>query len=195
MRFFYDTEFLEDGITIELISIGIVAEDGEEYYAVNADLDRDRIVKDPWMLNNVWRHLPVSGLRTGLVTVGDHFESRVKQAGFLDRTATVVRPKWVIANEVRDFLLDHGTGRREDTELWADYGAYDHVALAQLWGRMISLPNHVPMWTHDLQQLIAAHPDAPRPDRAAAEAHHALADARHVRATWQALARAGGTPL
>lgn len=28
MRFFYDCEFLEDGRTIELISIGIVCEDG-----------------------------------------------------------------------------------------------------------------------------------------------------------------------
>src|SRR4051812_11038169 len=34
MKYFYDTEFLEDGQTIELISIGIVAEDGREYYAV-----------------------------------------------------------------------------------------------------------------------------------------------------------------
>lgn len=31
MRYFYDTEFIEDGHTIELISIGVVAEDGREY--------------------------------------------------------------------------------------------------------------------------------------------------------------------
>lgn len=29
MKFFYDTEFLEDGSTVELISIGIVAGDDE----------------------------------------------------------------------------------------------------------------------------------------------------------------------
>ena len=39
MRYFYDTEFLEDGETIDLISIGIVAEDGREYYAVNLNAD------------------------------------------------------------------------------------------------------------------------------------------------------------
>ena len=33
MKYFYDTEFLEDGHTFDLISIGIVAEDGREYYA------------------------------------------------------------------------------------------------------------------------------------------------------------------
>lgn len=38
----YDTEFLEDGSTIELISIGIVCEDGREYYAVNSDMDEKR---------------------------------------------------------------------------------------------------------------------------------------------------------
>ena len=39
MRFFYDTEFIEDGDTIELISIGIVGDDGREYYAVSTDFD------------------------------------------------------------------------------------------------------------------------------------------------------------
>lgn len=33
MKYFLDTEFHEDGKTIDLISIGIVAEDGREYYA------------------------------------------------------------------------------------------------------------------------------------------------------------------
>jgi hypothetical protein len=28
MKYYYDTEFIEDGRTIDLISIGIVAEDG-----------------------------------------------------------------------------------------------------------------------------------------------------------------------
>lgn len=43
MKFFYDTEFIEDGKTIDLISIGIVAEDGLEYYAVNLDAPWKRI--------------------------------------------------------------------------------------------------------------------------------------------------------
>ena len=30
MRYFYDTEFIDDGRTIELISIGIAAEDGRD---------------------------------------------------------------------------------------------------------------------------------------------------------------------
>lgn len=38
MRYYLDTEFIERGYSrVELISIGIVAQDGREYYAVAAD--------------------------------------------------------------------------------------------------------------------------------------------------------------
>lgn len=56
MRYFYDTEFIEDGKTIELISIGIVAEDGREYYAVSTDFDASRA--NPWVRENVLEKLP-----------------------------------------------------------------------------------------------------------------------------------------
>lgn len=56
MKIFFDTEFLEDGRTIELISIGLVREDGATYYA-----ETTRAVElassDPWLVNNVLPHL------------------------------------------------------------------------------------------------------------------------------------------
>lgn len=56
MRYFIDTEFLEDGVTIDLISIGIVAEDGREYYAQSAEfLERHR--STPWLDTHVIPHL------------------------------------------------------------------------------------------------------------------------------------------
>ncbi|MGP9727910.1 3'-5' exoribonuclease domain-containing protein [Glutamicibacter sp. AOP3-A1-12] len=58
MRYFYDTEFLEDGETIDLISIGIVAEDGREYYAVNRDMPGRAIELSPWLMENVFPQLP-----------------------------------------------------------------------------------------------------------------------------------------
>lgn len=39
MRYFLDTEFIERPCTISLISIGIVAEDGREYYAISSEYD------------------------------------------------------------------------------------------------------------------------------------------------------------
>ena len=170
----YDTEFLEDGKTIELISIGIVSNDGREYYAVNSDMDVDRIRKDSWLLENVWKHLPLRGYRSHLVTVGCGNEIRTKDAGILDTKDVRVKPKWVIANEVRDFLLA-GSG---EPELFAYYAAYDHVALAQLWGRMINLPEGIPMWTHDLMQYLEQMPEDFQKPPQDGDEHHALADAR-----------------
>lgn len=56
MRYWYDTEFIEDGKTIDLISIGIVAEDGREYYAQSAEfLEHGK--PTPWIEENVIPHL------------------------------------------------------------------------------------------------------------------------------------------
>ncbi len=55
IKYFIDTEFIEDGITIELISIGIVAEDGREYYAQDKGCDLSRASQ--WVKDNVIAHL------------------------------------------------------------------------------------------------------------------------------------------
>lgn len=55
MRFWFDTEFIEDGRTIDLISIGVVAEDGRTYYAENDECDLSRA--SDWVKLNVLPHL------------------------------------------------------------------------------------------------------------------------------------------
>lgn len=55
MRYWFDTEFIEDGKTIDLISIGIVAEDGREFYVENLDCDFNRAC--PWVKEHVFPHL------------------------------------------------------------------------------------------------------------------------------------------
>lgn len=55
MRIYLDTEFIEDGHTIDLVSIGLVREDGAEYYAESLDADHDRA--SDWVKDNVLRHL------------------------------------------------------------------------------------------------------------------------------------------
>lgn len=64
MRIFFDTEFLEDGRTIDLLSIGMVREDGATYYAINADFNVARTT--PWLRENV---LPVINLSPRVVKV------------------------------------------------------------------------------------------------------------------------------
>lgn len=56
-RYFYDTEFLEDGRTIELVSLGIVDESGQrEYYAVSTEFDAAGA--GSWVRRNVLDKLP-----------------------------------------------------------------------------------------------------------------------------------------
>ncbi len=127
MRFWYDTEFLEDGRTIELVSIGVVAEDGREYYAVSSEFDPDRAI--PWVRRNVLDKLPSPADRA-----------------------------WRSRERIRDDLLAFLTEPGEPIELWAWYAAYDHVALAQLWGAMPGLPLAIPRFTHELAQSGSARP-------------------------------------
>jgi hypothetical protein len=152
---FYDTEFLEDGYRIDLISIGIVAESGEEYYAINADLDVIAIREHSWLSKNVWPSLPKDA------------------EGWLDQDHPDVKLTGEIAIDVRQFI-----GRFPDPQLWAWYGAYDHVALAQMFGRMVDLPVGIPMWTNDLRQECERLGNPRLPEQQAGQ-HNALEDARH----------------
>ncbi|WP_409430567.1 3'-5' exoribonuclease domain-containing protein [Mycobacterium sp. SMC-16] len=192
----YDTEFIEDGHTIDLISIGIVCEDGREYYAVNVDCDFARICNDDWLWANVVPHLPTTKTDWDDPIRGRFGDTR------LDLHAAAVKPKWVIANEVREFIVGgiKPMGQRDGEpfyasedlpQLWAYYGAYDHVALAQLWGRMIDHPNLMPMFTHDLMQLIEPLRGFTMPKQAG-DQHNALADARWNLEVLHAARRHGG---
>jgi hypothetical protein len=176
MRIFYDTEFLEDGRTIELISIGLITEDGREYYAVSARLAargwngwklRRRIRKHKWLMENVVPHLPKPH--------GD-WNLHMPQSWLFNYHDPAVKPRKQIADEVMNFIRAAG----DNVELWADYAAYDHVALAQLWGRMIDLPEGIPMYTNNIQQERARlglnWDDLPQQQNGE---HNALADARH----------------
>lgn len=55
MKIWFDTEFIEDGKTIDLISIGIVREDTRAYYAESNDCDLSKA--SPWVKYNVLPHL------------------------------------------------------------------------------------------------------------------------------------------
>ena len=155
MRYFYDTEFIEDGTTIDLVSIGVVDEQGREFYAVSTEFNPDKA--GPWVRENVLDKLPSPADRA-----------------WRDRAA--------IRRDLMAFLTA-GKGR---IELWAWFSAYDHVALGQLWGAMPALPRELPRFTRELRQRWedAGKPTLPPPP---ADAHDALADARHNLVRWRVI--------
>jgi hypothetical protein len=188
MKIYYDTEFLEDGAAIDLISIGMVADDGRELYLVNEAVGEDPlhslICNHEWLMTNVVPHLPMAANR------GEPAYYPPKQWNLFPRTSsftldaesTAVVSRRFIRNAVREFIQ-----ATPDPQLWAWYGAYDHVALCQLFGRMVDLPAGVPMWTNDLKQEAVRLGNPELPEQVGAE-HNALADARHVKAMAEALA-------
>lgn len=70
MRWFMDSEFAEDGKTIELISIALVSEDGaHSYYAVSQDFDYAKC--NEWVRANVLPKLPDRMLWTSRSRIAD----------------------------------------------------------------------------------------------------------------------------
>lgn len=147
MRFWFDTEFIEDGKTIDLISIGVVAEDGRTYYAETNDWIPGKASQ--WVKDNVLVHL---------------------------RGGEAIKPRDVIARELIEFM-------GEEPEIWAYYADYDWVALCQLHGTMMQLPEGWPMYCRDLKQLVDSVGNPKLPKQITAE-HHALADALWTREAW-----------
>jgi hypothetical protein len=149
MRNYLDCEFIDDGRTIELISIAIVAEDGRELYEVSSEFDPKQA--GDFVRENVLPKLPPK----------DTWKTRRQ-----------------IRDAVKAFLLDDGDGSKP--EIWAYFGAYDWVALAQLFGPMVDLPKGMPHFAMDVKQemerLGLEKSQVPRLDDS--EAHDALADAR-----------------
>ncbi len=90
------------------------------------------------------------------------------------------KPRSVIAAELVEFFGD-------DPVWWAWFGAYDHVALCQLWGDMPSLPRAFPRFTMDVRQLWE-HLGRPALPAQPGGLHDALHDARHVKVRYEALA-------
>lgn len=165
VRYTYDCEFLEDGRTIDLISIGIVClDDGRELYAINAEADWHRILEHEWLPTNVVPHLPMN-----------------ESGRWIDLNHPNVMPYEIIARNVLEFFYDDGRGYDEkDRELWAYYAAYDHVALCQLYGPMSQLPGGVPRFTRDIKDWAIRLGSPKLPEQVNTE-HSAIDDAWHNR--------------
>ena len=178
MKVWYDAEFLENGKAIELISIGIVREDGKEYYAVCADLPWRRINNHPWLMQNVVKHLPGKYIPSD----SPANVSGLDEMWIVDRNHPEVKPIEQIRDEIWEFLYEVAETGNE-IELWSWYSAYDHVVLCQLWGPMIRRPDFIPMYTNDIRQEFQRYGNPAVPGHLTQDdmpdAHNALADAKY----------------
>lgn len=171
MRFFYDTEFCEDGRTIDLISIGMVAESGDSYYAISTEFKKRKA--NQWVKDNVLVHLPPR-----------HPEVPPWGSPRIFEESRAWKKRKQIADELRQFVNSFPP----PYEFWGYYADYDHVVLCQLFGTMGDLPKGFPMYTRDIKQLCDDLGNPRLPEQGKGE-HHALADARWNKQAYEFLMR------
>lgn len=165
-KYFIDTEFHEHkrpvkflGITIakvwtiDLISIGIICEDGRSYYAINRDLNLKYAKKNKWLKENVLDKLPPR--RALLPSNGG--SPRIYQESM----------KWLPMEQIKQEVIDFCGGRPDSDEggsfytypfgmpeFYGYYSDYDWVVFCWLFGTMMDLPNGFPMFCIDLKQML-----------------------------------------
>lgn len=191
MRIFVDCEFVDTGRTIEFLSMGLVREDGQELYVISDEHRAMRMaVNHEWLREHVVPFLPVkvvenpapdlSGLSSSTV-IALPPEKYVHAWDEEHPDFVHVHSRKQIAEMVKMFILT-----TPNPQLWAWYGAYDHICLAQLFGSMQDLPAGVPMFTNDIKQEHVRLGSPVMPRQAEGQ-HNALADARHNRAMYRFL--------
>jgi len=175
-RYFLDTEFIEDGKTIELISLGLVDERGCALYLCNSECDLNRA--NDWVKEHVLPQLPS---RPAEVNGMDDFHVHY-------RAGLRVLQGWGPRHEIREALVAF-IGSDRAPEFWGYYADYDWVVLCQLFGTMVDLPEHFPKFCLDLKQLIwqlnIPREDLPHQD----DEHDALGDALWLRRVYRATTR------
>lgn len=192
--YYVDTEFIDDGKTIDLISMGIVCEDGRELYLQSSEFTIDKA--SPWVRENVLMYLelcPYINQPPGsLYSLGTIFgaQSQHKKGQCLDQVYGLRhRCPWRTRTQLkRDLLGFFGfpSSTSEGIELRGWITSYDYVAFAQVFGTMLDVPAGFPHYIADLQMLLDAQgiTDDMLPPQEEGQ-HHALEDARHVKRLWE----------
>jgi len=168
MEIYYDTEFLDTGSSVFLLSIGMVAQDDRTYYAIVNDMYLiKRAAMVPWLRENVLAHFPLAQPIDPKSPWWDE-----SHPDFFN-----VKSRVTIAREVQQFVYDTA-----NPSLWAWFAAYDHLMLSQLYGKMIDMPPGIPQRTNDIAQEAERLGSNVRvPHMPGLEAHNALSDAKEVK--------------
>lgn len=185
MKYFLDTEFIEDGRTIDLISIGMVSEDGRSIYRQNADASF--ALAGDFVARNVFPHLLHFDMgkrdRTCSIRTSDSDMSMKDVHKRCTDPLCPWRSRSTIRTDLLDFIWPVGDAPLRQlaphpTPIFFGYYAdYDWVAFCQLWGRMVDLPPEFPKYCLDIKQMAVDIGDPELPKQDTGE-HHALHDAQ-----------------
>lgn len=139
MRVFFDTEFIDTGSLVHLLSVGLVREDGATYYAEPAETDRS--LAGEWVRKNVLPHMngPIKPRAQIAAELVDFCGERPEFWGYY------VAYDWLLLCQLYGRMLDVPA-------LWPNF-AFDVQALRCLMGGL-SLPKQVNTEHHALNDAI-----------------------------------------
>lgn len=120
----------------QLISIGLVSDDGKEFYAEFIDVDVNQ--QDDWIKQNV------------LVNTAYYGNKDIR--GITDSNNYYIGDKIIIQKYLKEWLLQFG-----DIQLISDVCHYDMVLFIDIFGSAFDLPENVCASCHDINQDIAAY--------------------------------------
>lgn len=133
MNIFFDTEFTGLHKNTTLISIGLIDEQGNTFYAEFIDYDRNQC--DDWIKNNV-----ISNLKF----------KNVEQIHTDENNVEIYGTKESIKIFLRGWLSKY-----DKVQLISDVCHYDMVLFIDLFGTAFDLPQNVNPACHDINQDIA----------------------------------------
>lgn len=162
MNYYIDTEFIEGFHKplfgkrrhhIDLISIGIVAEDGRSYYAISNEYKYDDA--DSWVKEHViipMYQKEISGDRRNHLDASN-FHKAVGKSNkkIAEEVEWFIRSCHHVNCRTKE-LVDDVTHKSVD--FYGYYADYDWVLFCSLFGRMIDLPAGFPMHCIDLKQTL-----------------------------------------
>lgn len=192
-KYFIDSEFIEDGKTIDLISIGVVSENGVELYRQSVEFNPKNASE--WVRENVFPHLtlcPWIRHRTRESTVEKDLILHKNGQCIDQQRGWIHNCPWRSRIQLRHELLRFINNAPDLPSFYGDYCAYDYVALCQLFGTMMDWPHNWPMYFHDLRQqahftnMIDISLRVPMMENE----HNAISDARWIRSAWEYLSKA-----
>lgn len=172
-RIFFDTEFTGLHQDTTLISIGMVSENGETFYAELNDYDKSQV--NAWIDENVIGNLTIN-------YPGEGFQASA------NRTCWEVKGnRRMVAGQVSAWLYRFGK-----VEMWSDCLAYDWVLFNELFGGAFSAPANVYYIPFDICTIFKIRgidPDVSREEYSdmSGTKHNALYDAQVIKACYEKL--------
>lgn len=139
-KIYFDTEFTGLHKNTTLVSIGLVSDEGEKFYAELTDFDESQC--NEWIRQNVLKNLILSGN-----------DNMAKEFGENNMITTVLGSHEDVRFELSEWLASFG----DDIQLISDVCHYDFVLLIDLFGTAFDLPKNVSASCHDINQDIAKH--------------------------------------